>query len=129
MKKGILCIMLLAMATLSLTSCSTAKMEAKNAVLSATVPVVAKYGDCKNSEAIKIHFDEKLSEWLKLNEAQAEGEGKIALKMVCEVAVAAVVPSIISIGGGKLPESWECSLTTINSTALELAKEVCGKIK
>ncbi|GAB1376785.1 hypothetical protein MASR1M48_16370 [Lactococcus petauri] len=110
------------------TSCSTVKEEGKDAIVAAATPIVAKYGDCANSEAIKKSLDEKVSAWFKIQENEGTMKSLSVGSTVCQVALSAILPALINFGGSKLPSEWECKLTTVQGTALSLAQEACAKL-
>lgn len=110
------------------TSCSTAKKEGKDAIVRVASPVIAKYADCSNTEAINKSLDEKLSAWFKIQENEGTMKSLSVGSTVCQVALSAILPALINFGGSQLPSEWGCKLTTVQGTALSLAQEACAKL-
>lgn len=126
--KAILLAVMLITSSLIFTSCvNDAKEEVRDAITRVTVPVVAKYGSCENQAAIKADFEKKLNEWLKLQENQ--GDGVTTASVICELAVTSIIPPLVGLGSGQMPEAWNCSLATLQTEISSLAKEACGKLR
>lgn len=113
---------------LTVVSCSTVKEEAVDAIASVSSPLVAKYGDCANQEAISADIKTEVSKWFKLEQKEGNGKSGAIAETVCQVAVQAVLPPLVSLGGKQLPEKWECKLTKLETSVVELSKEACSKL-
>lgn len=105
---------------LFLGACSQVKDETAKAGANAATPVIAKYLDCANSDAI---FEDVKSELDKVL-----GNEKKSLSLVCNATMGAVIPTVLNIGQGELPKDWECTLDRAEVKASELAQEVCSKL-
>lgn len=109
------------MLSLLFVACSQVKDEAAGVIATGVAPVIASYGDCANQEAIREDAYDFLRDRLGSGREKAVGT-------ICRVTVEAMVPELVGQGAERLPEAWECSLTSIEDFAVEIAKETCDKI-
>ena len=108
---------------IGLTSCASNEWRKNSAVAitSVAAPVIVTTFDCANYSAVQEDVLLKFEEWYKVQK-----EEKSLIGIVCQTAVMAVLPQLVTAGNGELPVKWGCTSSNLNDRIVELAKTACS---
>ena len=95
-------------------------------------PLAVKHLNCRTGDALAEDLREQLDRLLKVQRS-SQGNSSLAQSSVwstaCSSLVSAVLPFLVDLGDGQLPEDWRddgCSLANAGGSIKDLAVKLCG---
>lgn len=96
-------------------------------------PLAVKHLGCETGDALADDMREQLDKLLKVQRSSSNKSlaASSVGSSVCSSLVGAVLPFMVDLGDGQLPESWRedgCSLVGVGGSVEVLADKLCDKI-
>ena len=122
---------LLALVLMFSFSCSNDNLKeiAINTITGVASPSIAIAFSCSNQAAVSQGIKEELTRWFDTNKVTSNIKSKGINSSLCEAAITAILPSIISVANGQLPAEWACTSEFASDSVVNLAKVACQAIQ